>query len=838
MNKFKVETHDNSREYFRDIILEENALYITANTSLRDMLVEENSYFNKDKFYVQDYEKFIGSLFNFKVDLLFQNTLKRSLIAEGNALIKTLNSEEATELKDGLEQVEELYKTLETIMIFGLGEIKGEENLSLSEIVFIKLYNRLLGEKNWKAVYEDYSSLGSFSNVEEKIEGFKGPRIRKIYFYNFTDISISRYIVFQMLRFAGYEIEFKAPFFKGLKDTNTWFNKLYGEDFIISSNSDQSYEDMIKSCKYIAFVEGQKLPKVDKYNIELRSYSTFAEFKKDSSKSSKVISFDKDKIDLCLSKTKKIESHCYNTSVGRFIKELFQCELVEGTIKISFDTYFNMLTSGWIETIDKNGIDTREFLAGNRALFCDCSTLEQINVRIDELVTFTQKISVIDKLAEEKVGKNQVKKFLSNPFKAVSYLNMDHYHITASELHELSTRLGAVIHKLLENLEGYINYDTFMGALKSLYAGNHYFKAMPNRNKLWYMKKIQLAFSYKIKEEVLPLNELKELMNILLKNENTDLEHEISQSIDQMEGLIYGKQNTLFVTDLSFKAQSEYILKKNKENRFIKLDFIRKISKGNELVLSGIRLEKLSNTVVVDYLKFTIVNSLIHFKGNFKLSFIKDLRDYDSEGLLFSEMKSLYGVKDDSCDFSEFEELSPKEALPDLDLSKYSIKHSNIPDSAYVDLDFCSLKFLYSSIVNPYPIYNSEDQQTLLLSTLVSIMKNSLENSDFNIKKFIFPLFPQIHEDIKENILVRNYETQNIREYKTFENISYPKVMDYLYILGGRDRDNGVENQKAFNGFLKEYEKSFDLDQEGLHCIRCPHSLICRKGMFEIDGRG
>ncbi|MBC8061000.1 MAG: hypothetical protein H7Y18_10060 [Clostridiaceae bacterium] len=833
MNKFKVETHDNSREYFRDIILEENALYITSSSSLRDMLIDENINFNKNKFYVQDYKKFFEGLFPFKGDLLFQNTLKRSLRAEAYSLIKVLSSEEVAELQEGLKHLEELYEAMEAIMIFGIGEFKKTEELNLSEIVFMKLYNRLLSEKNWKTIYEDYSNLGSFSNIEEKIEGFKGPRINKIYFYNFREISISRYIVFQMLRFAGYEIEFKAPYFIGLNNTNTWFNKLYGEDFIISSNSDKSFETETKSCKYIALVEGAKLPEVDNYNIELRNYAAIAEFKKDITKATKVISFNKDKIDLCLPKKNNLENHCYHTSVGRFIKEIFQCQLVKGSIKISFDTYFNMLTSGWIETSDKNGISARDFLAQNRALFCDCSTLEQINIRIDQLITFTQNISVIDKLAEEKVGKSQVKKFLSNPFKAVSYLNMDNYHITASELSELSTMFGTIMHKLLENTNGYINYNTFMIELKGLYAGNQYFKAMINRNKIWYMKKIQLAFSYKIEEEVLHFNELKELMNILLENESVVSALKISQSIDHLEGLIYGRQNTLFITDLSFNAYKEYNFKKSKENRFIKLDFIERISKGNQLVLGGIRLEKLSKVIVADYLKFTLVNSLIHFKGNFKFSFIKDLREDDSEGPLFSEMKNLYGVKDNvTLDFSEFKELSQKESMLGLDLSKYSIKHSDIPDSAYIDLDLCSLKFLYSSIVKPYPVYLSKVEQTKLLSVLVSIMKNTLEN------KFILPLFPQINQEIKENITSENHVTENIREYKTFENISYPKVMDYLYSLGSRDKSSGVETKTRFKEFLKQYEKSFDLGQEGLHCTLCPHNLICRKGSLEIDRRG
>ena len=327
-------------------------------------------------------------------------------------------------------------------------------------------------------------------------------------------------------------------------------------------------------------------------------------------------------------------------------------------------------------------------------------------------------------------------------------------------------------------------------------------------------------------------------MNTLLKNENTALEDEVSQSIDNMEGLICGRQDTLFLTDLSFNAYREYNFKKNKENKFIKLDFIEKISKGNELVLGGIRLEKLSKVIVQDYLKFTIVNSLIHFKGNFKFSWIKDLRDYDSEGPLFSEMKSLYGVKDNvSLDFSEFKDLSDEGAMLSLDLSKHSVKYSNIPGVAYIDLDFCSLKFLYSSIVNPYPIYKSEAELTKLFSVFVSIMKNSTQNSNVNIKKFIFPLFPQIDQAVKESMLEANYETQNISEYKTFENISYPSVMDYLYSLRRTDKSSSIETKTVFKKFLREYEKSFDLGQEGLHWTMCPHMLICRKGMFEVDRR-
>jgi len=316
----------------------------------------------------------------------------------------------------------------------------------------------------------------------------------------------------------------------------------------------------------------------------------------------------------------------------------------------------------------------------------------------------------------------------------------------------------------------------------------------------------------------------------LLKNEDIAIENEISQSIDNMEGLIYGKQDTLFVTDLSFKAYSEYNFNKNKENRFIKLDFIEKISKGNELVLGGIRLEKLSKVIVEDYLKFTLVNSLINFKGNFKFSWIKTLRKDDFEGSLFSEMKSLYGVKDNvDLDLSEFKDISQKVSKLGFELSNYNVKHSDIPDSAYIDLDFCSQKFLYSSVINSYPIYSSEIQQSKLLSVLVSIMKNSLDY------KYIFPLFPQIKQGIKENILEENLATENIKEYKTFENISYPKVIESIYILGSSDKKSKVETKTKFKGFLKEYEKSFIIGKEGDHCTLCPHNLICRQGVFEID---
>ena len=110
---------------------------------------------------------------------------------------------------------------------------------------------------------------------------------------------------------------------------------------------------------------------------------------------------------------------------------------------------------------------------------------------------------------------------------------------------------------------------------------------------------------------------------------------------------------------------------------------------------------------------------------------------------------------------------------------------------------------------------------------------------------FVFPLFPQLKDVVKSNILTCEYGRKNIRQYKFFDGINYPKNTDVLYLLKSRyivgenwkikNRYNkgSFKVEEYFKEFLDEYSNN-DIYNAGLHCSMCPHVYICRKGEFLV----
>ena len=86
------------------------------------------------------------------------------------------------------------------------------------------------------------------------------------------------------------------------------------------------------------------------------------------------------------------------------------------------------------------------------------------------------------------------------------------------------------------------------------------------------------------------------------------------------------------------------------------------------------------------------------------------------------------------------------------------------------------------------PVYYLDFHNRLIFSVLVSIIKNNMQDGYSEIYKHVFPLFPQWTEAYKKNILDCEFSRKNLYEYKFFQGINYPKVIDLslihiLYII-------------------------------------------------------
>ena len=145
-------------------------------------------------------------------------------------------------------------------------------------------------------------------------------------------------------------------------------------------------------------------------------------------------------------------------------------------------------------------------------------------------------------------------------------------------------------------------------------------------------------------------------------------------------------------------------------------------------------------------------------------------------------------------------------------------------------------------------MYYSDFHQKLVFSGIISILKNSIEDSYKNIATYLFPIFPQWEQVVKYNILTCEYGRKNMRDYKYFDGINYPKNIDVMYLLKSkyivgenwkiknRYNKGNFRAENYYKEFIKGYLEDENLNN-GSHCSMCPHIYICGRGEFSIDNK-
>jgi hypothetical protein len=135
--------------------------------------------------------------------------------------------------------------------------------------------------------------------------------------------------------------------------------------------------------------------------------------------------------------------------------------------------------------------------------------------------------------------------------------------------------------------------------------------------------------------------------------------------------------------------------------------------------------------------------------------------------------------------------------------------------------------------------------QRLAFASLSNLFKGQYGGIE-QIKKYFFPLFPQWHDTLKENLLITAYP-RDIRKVYKFQNISFPFYLSDIQILRSKIQENGkrkirnaykemiIRSREWMNDFLNIVDQNDVEASPGIHCDMCPHILICMKGEFAVD---
>lgn len=867
---YKVETHNNSKVYFSQLVVEKDALYVTATTTLSNVIRELSRIAPEEKWRTIDIESFINLIYPKWTDTLNQLRLKveiRKILVE----LKLKNKDE--NIRKELNFLEDNLNVLLSDIRFIAGAGIRELNYygsSVTKSLFKTIFNRLSKTDIFISITNEILNVMMARGFEDRIQENKGNKINKIYFYNINNLDLMRYLIVELLRLAGYEIIFRIPYFKGLNAINKCWDMVYKNSSLFNfENNTENFQDMIKKSKFISFIEGQDVISNTEEYVTTKTYNEISSFRKDI-KGKRVISFYKESLKNCMYIENNEElDHCFQSSLGRFLSYLYRCELKNDTVTLDFNTFRELITSGWIETKGWNGIRLFEYLVDNEDYFNDIETIDDILNRISKIKELEEINEIFEEPVKARIKKNKLKRFLSNPFRALAYVNLDKYNITASYFETLTIRLRSIIIRALSEKDGLIDMTNHLNMLMYSF-NNEYIKNLYNNGSELEKKisgKVWIALNSESLIGSVHKEEIKDFFNIMLKfNESNHKEQkeELDFSIDHMEGIIlrdrmisYKNYKAVYISDLSYKAYETYIENKKILGKVLSDEDYMTIfndtlqGEHKNIVMRGLELKNASSKAAEPYVKFAIGNLFINFYGKKEFSWIADLREDDGKSTLLKQIEVLYNNEIkleqelDSGDIDiENEMLNYKEKV--YDKSELASVYRNIPEVAYRDLDFCDNKFLFSTVLEDHPMYYSDFHQRLVLSSIVSVLKNSLEDSNSNISKFIFPLFQQWFQVEKDNILTCEYARKNIREYKYFDAINYPKNMDSLYIL--KSKYMGTENReirnrynkgefradKYFEEFLKDYLKEESYNS-GRHCSMCPHIYVCRKGEFVID---
>lgn len=846
---FRVETHDNSYEYFNNIDLNEKALHITSNLSL-DKLLRKSKSSNNNEWKIKSIDHLLQDIYPNLHDLINNNKLK---IILRDLLIK--NQVEKNIIQE--ENIKILFSDYIFLIQSGIRHIPNIDGIGNERESIVKVFNEFVENEYVQVIIKE---LSSSTNLKNKYTNLNNEKIEKIYLYNFNNLHLSRMVFFYRLKYLGYEVVFRIPKF-GIKTIDEPWENLYDKKYFNWDESNYKLYNKVEKSTYIDYIQGNEVED-DNRKIIFKEFLGSFEFKKelenDKEKNVSYYSLDTKLINQVFDIDKEKE---YNMPIVRFMTNMYNCRYKEDDIYLNYNLLIDLLTSGWIEIKEGNriinGTDYLDFIKNIENYFEGVDSINGILNRIEELRNLKLASDTIEEEVKQKIGKNKVKKFLSNPFRCISYVNIENYDITILQFKSLVERLRYILKNTIKREDGFVYYNKNSIFLKSILERNTFInKLREDDNYKITVDKIYSVLNYTHDIELIYKEDVKELISILVNKDDKEKVEEILP-IDTLDGdwqrNVYDQ---IHIADLSFKAYQKYLDSKKTIGKYINHKFIGKILDSDmydkqEALKKSLEIAKLSVKNTEQFFNFDIANIIVNYNGTIILSYIQNLRDGDSESILLRILKNLYQREINSEDIlldylDNFEEDINKNdsfIITDDILNK----HRLISPVGYRDLDFCYTKFIYSNLIEPNVVYESDFHHRLVFSRLISLLKRDIPNYEENIKRFLFPLFPQWNYTTKENMVITNLKNLSLKEYYLYENINYPKNIDKLQILmskyivtekykvKNRYEENKLDTEKLFKEFITNYMNGSNLYNTGRHCTMCPHILICEKGEYSIE---
>lgn len=835
---FKVETFTDQREYYESLQFHDGDIHIFPVSSLSNIIKEKSKGFNSSNIGIFSYSAFEKALFP-EWNSPYTDIYLRSIIR------RLLRKHSAAQLLPQMEErIQEALLSIRFLVEMQIPHLPNSKDLNEEQ----KVFSKVLREITQDSIVRGYiTSIGDLNQnyVDEKINiTSKGV----IFVYQLDYVDATRMMLFQWLHKAGFEIVFRVPFhtdhitiYKGWKQIYETISQIRAENWEMVQNS-----KLDNGKKFACYLDGNhqhKSHESDLLSVQTLQFDHPLEFKKyvARNENENTLAIPVDDLNRHIGSNQS--NHFFSTPYGKFLLNLFECKLQENEISLQYQTYIDFMTSGWVEVNNISGMRGASLLLDLKPYMEGIKTIGDIKNRLESLIELQEVSKTFDQLAKDQTGQNRVKRYLANPFRAFAYVHQHRYALTVKQLLDLTNDLEKKLKSLIIPKGESRNVKDYIYQINEIFSNVK--RNWPEEVSLTFKKNMNFSIPEKWNFEQEEIHQL-----IIL---NLGEEQKYSQPIEafaQIRGKIL-EDIPLHLTDLSMHSfpEHERTLPYFLSHTWIKESIQRLFNSANkEIRLKAMLVDYCTRQNGESFSVYNLYTALASYQGKLTLSWIKNLMDNDNESIYFSLIHQLYSNGDKIEEYKNedntdliWEEPEDKE---ESNINLTPLK-GEIPSLYWLDNDFCYRKFFYSALLSHQPIYESDFHQQLVFGTLGSLFSQQGDGrKDF--EETIFPLFPQWTYTLKRNLIDVEYKKE-LRNYKHFQNVSYPYAMDQLQRLRSRyevTKRHKIRNQYKEDRFkeseaIREIVDSINADQikaePGTHCRMCPHLHVCSEGEYVID---
>ncbi|WP_163971082.1 hypothetical protein [Oceanobacillus halotolerans] len=674
--------------------------------------------------------------------------------------------------------------------------------------------------------------------------------IHKIAFYQIEYLNFGRMNLVHWLQAKGFEVEFCIPYNASFPQVYQFWKSVY--QVVTRQDIDEiahSKEMPSFGHRFAAFNENILMDHADRKDVmvmEFESPRDFADFYQTTN--DKITAVHPDDINRIVS---NVIAEPFENGYGKFIYYLQFCQKQDDTIFVSYDHLMELITSEWVSTRAVSGKDALALLKDLEEYMSGVESIQDVKTRLQQLSDLDIVSKTFDQENMQDAGKSRMKRYLLNPFRAFAFLQQGRYQVTINQLIELVEQTEKLCQYLVMNEGETMPVNDYLQRWNSI---------MDRYEDSW--EKDVYTFWKKVftpqhpAEWVFPIQELLSVIYLTVSNymDNTNT---TIYSMPTLQASIMEEEEakTLHITNLTLMNFPESYHATITD--FFSHQELKQLI--TESLGSSWSTNRLLHALWVDYTvgeyfdklgTYQMYHVISSYQGPIRFSWIKHLQADDFRNIYLDIIADLYQQGEIiSYQVEESVEQEKEGTIPSSELTQASAVQElkgKIPALFWLDHDFCAKKFFLTTLIEQQPVYEDVFHQQFLFSKIGKLFSISAdERAEF--RSLIYPLFPHWTYSKKENLIDTEYPAQ-LRIYKEFENVTYPKEMNRIQLLRSVYQEN--RRTKARNRYrkntafkdadvLKQFQENVSRykvkAEPGNHCKMCPHLQNCSEGMYAID---